>query len=120
MTTRGRLIRKQARSTVKILEGARRAHVELGVLPTGAGDYVDDAARVDKVRIKHCDIGVDNLLGNKINFNKVSRLVKLKFIETHYLTGLFYGYCSPLNFHGQHKVPLFKILKSEYYANIQR
>ena len=79
-----------------------------------------NAARVEMDGIKHCNIGVDNLLGNKINFNKVSRLVTLKFTETHYLTGLFYGYCSPLNFYGQHKVPLFKILKSEYYANIQR
>jgi hypothetical protein len=64
--TRGRLLRKQARHTVKILESARRAHVELGVLPTGAGDYVDDAARVIKVRKLHCVIGVDNLLGKRL------------------------------------------------------
>jgi hypothetical protein len=48
---RGRMLRKGAKNTVKILENARRMHVELGDLPTGASDATN-AADVFEVKIK--------------------------------------------------------------------
>ena len=47
---RGRLLRKEVSGTVRILEGARRAHIELGVLPTGASDCAESAAGTFKVK----------------------------------------------------------------------